>query len=182
MRETGVQLVLITGPAGVGKSTLAWEMSAQLAEAGTAHAVIESDELDRVFPRPTAADLAVLQPGTTDVSGLTLAALWSVYRKLGHDRAILSGVMLHLAFDTRWILAAIPDAELTVVRLQASDAALTARLSRRETDAGAAAQIARSLKQSARMAAQETGQMIVLATDGRTPADLAREVIGAIGW
>ena len=48
-----MQLLLITGPAGVGKSTLSWEMSAQLAAAQVAHAVIETDELDRVFPRPT---------------------------------------------------------------------------------------------------------------------------------
>jgi adenylylsulfate kinase-like enzyme len=43
-----MQLLLITGPAGVGKSTLGWEMSAQLAAAQVAHAVIETDELDRV--------------------------------------------------------------------------------------------------------------------------------------
>ncbi|MBY3193601.1 MULTISPECIES: nucleoside-triphosphatase [Rhizobium] len=47
-----MQIVLVTGPAGVGKSTLCWEMSAQLAAEGVAHAVIETDELDRVFPRP----------------------------------------------------------------------------------------------------------------------------------
>jgi anion-transporting ArsA/GET3 family ATPase len=52
-----MQLLLITGPAGVGKSTLSWEMSAQLAAAQVAHAVIETDELDRVFPHPNADEL-----------------------------------------------------------------------------------------------------------------------------
>ena len=74
-----VQILLITGPAGVGKSTLCWEMSAQLAAAEVDHAVIETDELDRVFPRPRAGDLARIRPGATDVSGINLAAIWSTY-------------------------------------------------------------------------------------------------------
>jgi hypothetical protein len=113
--EGDMQLLLITGPAGVGKSTLSWEMSAQLAAAQVAHAVIETDELDRVFPRPNADELDRIQPGTTDVSSINLAAIWSTYRALGHTRLIMSGVMMHLDLDKRWILSAIPEAQITVV-------------------------------------------------------------------
>lgn len=56
MSET-TQIVLITGPAGVGKSTLCWEIGAQLTAAQIPHVIIETDELDRVFPRPRAEDL-----------------------------------------------------------------------------------------------------------------------------
>lgn len=91
-----MELLLITGPAGVGKSTLCWEMSAQLAAAEVAHAVIETDELDRVYPRPTSQDLNRIQPGTIDVSTINLAAIWSTYRALGHTRLVMSGVMMHL--------------------------------------------------------------------------------------
>jgi 2-phosphoglycerate kinase len=45
-----VDILLITGPAGVGKSTLCWEIGAELGKAGVPHAIIESDELDRVWP------------------------------------------------------------------------------------------------------------------------------------
>jgi Mrp family chromosome partitioning ATPase len=62
------KIVLITGPAGVGKSTLNWEVSAQLAAAGLRHAAIETDELDRIFPIPRASELEALRPGMTDVS------------------------------------------------------------------------------------------------------------------
>ena len=103
-----MELLLITGPAGVGKSTLCWEMNARLAAAKVGHAVIETDELDRVFPRPAPEELARIQPGTTDVSSINLAAIWSTYRALGDTRLIVSGVMVHLDFDRRWILAAIP--------------------------------------------------------------------------
>jgi 2-phosphoglycerate kinase len=99
----GMEITLITGPAGVGKSTLCWEMSLQLATVNVAHTVIETDELDRVFPRPSAEDLARIRSGTTDISSLNLAAIWSTYRALGHTRLIMSGVMMHLEFDRRWI-------------------------------------------------------------------------------
>lgn len=177
-----MQLLLITGPAGVGKSTLCWELSAALATAQVAHAVVETDELDRVFPRPTTEELDRLQPSTIDVSSINLAAIWSTYRALGHTRLIMSGVMLHLAFDRRWILAAIPDAEITVVRLAVSEPELLARLAQREIGSGAQAQVERSLRQARRMADENAEGLIVVPTDGRTPVELASIVLEKTGW
>lgn len=177
-----MRLLLITGPAGVGKSTLGWELSAQLASDKIAHAVIETDELDRVFPKPSAEALATLRPGTSDVSAINLAALWSTYRALGHTRLIMTGVMLHLDFDRRWILSAIPEAEITVVRLLASEPTLLTRLAQRETGAGAAAQAQRSLRQASRMATQAAEGIAVVVTDGKSPAALAQAVLRETGW
>jgi energy-coupling factor transporter ATP-binding protein EcfA2 len=173
---------LITGPAGVGKSTLCWEMGGLLAAAGIAHAAIETDELDRVFPKPNAEALATLAPGARDVSQLNLAALWSTYRALGHQRLLMSGVMLHVDFDKRWILAAIPDAQITVVRLRASDESLLARLDQREQGAGRAGQIERSLRQSRRMRDERGDGFLLIDTDQRSSAELARAVLAQSGW
>lgn len=52
-------------------------MSEQLAAAQVAHVVIETDELDRVFPRPVIEELERTQPGATEVSSINLAAMWS---------------------------------------------------------------------------------------------------------
>jgi len=177
-----MRLLLITGPAGVGKSTLCWEMSAQLAAADVAHAVIETDELDRVFPRPSSTELDRIRPGTTDVSSINLAAIWSTYHALGHTRLIMSGVMMHLDFDRRWILAAIPEARITVVRMFATEAALLARLARREIGSSANEQAQRSLRQSRRMASQDAEGVIVLLTDGKRPAELAEVILQETGW
>jgi energy-coupling factor transporter ATP-binding protein EcfA2 len=179
---TPVEILLITGPAGVGKSTLCWEMGAVLAQAGIAHVAIESDELDRVFPKPGAEELAPLAPGARDVSQLNLVALWGTYRALGHTRLIMSGVMLHVGFDKGWILAAIPDARITVVRLRGNDASLRERIDRREAGAGREDQIERSLRQARRLAGETVGDFIVVETDGRSPTELAGEVLGKVGW
>lgn len=177
-----MQLLLITGPAGVGKSTLSWEMSAQLAAAEVAHAVIETDELDRVFPRPSAEELEEIRPGTIDVSSINLAAIWSTYRTLGHTRLIMSGVMMHLEFDRRWILAAIPEAQITVVRMLATEPTLLARLAQREIGSGAEEQAQRSLRQARRMANGDGEGAIILPTDGKAPAELAGIILQKTGW
>lgn len=177
-----MQLLLITGPAGVGKSTLCWEISAQLAAVQVAHAVIETDELDRVFPRPGSKELERIQPGTTDVTSINLAAIWSTYRALGHSRLIMSGVMMHLDFDRRWILAAIPEARITVVRMIATEPTLLARLAQREIGSGANEQAQRSLRQARRMASEDAEGVVVLPTDGKMPAELAEIILQKTGW
>lgn len=177
-----MDLLLITGPAGVGKSTLCWEMSAQLQAANVAHAVIESDELDRVYPKPSREELDRLLPGTIDFSSVNLAALWSTYRALGHTRLIMSGVMLHPAFDRRWILAAIPDAAMTTIRLIASEATLLARLAQREIGSGANEQAQRSLMQARRIEGEGSCDMLRIDTDGATPVALASDILRKVGW
>ncbi len=178
----GPQILLITGPAGIGKSTLCWEIGARLSALGIAHALIETDELDRVFPRPTLPELDKIDPGTVDVSSINLAALWSTYRALGHTRLIMSGVMVNLDFDRTWILRAIPDATITVVRLQAAESTLLARLARREIGSGREEQIQRTLRQTRRMAGEQTGGVIPVPTDGRTPQELVETIIRELGW
>ncbi len=177
-----IEILLLTGPAGVGKSTLSWEISARLAEAGIAHAAIESDELDRIFPRPSRQDLERLSPGTIDVSALTLKAIWSTYKELGSKRLILSGVMIHLDFDRRWITSAIPGARFTVVRLMATEENIASRLARRETEGSMEDQLGRSLRQMNRMATETGKDILYINTDGRTASEITDDVLARIDW
>jgi ABC-type cobalamin/Fe3+-siderophores transport system ATPase subunit len=54
MPITPVQVLLLCGPAGAGKSTLGWEIAAQLRRLGIGHVLLDSDELDRAWPLTTA--------------------------------------------------------------------------------------------------------------------------------
>jgi hypothetical protein len=175
-------VLLITGPAGIGKSTLCWEIGQRLAAARVPHAIIETDELDRVFPIPTKQELDRLRPGTVDVSAANLAAMWSNYRALGHRRLIMSGVMVHLPLDRAWIMNAIPEAKIQVVRLRATERTLIERLQIREVGSGRDEQIERSLRQSRRMEAQGSTDVLSVPTDDRAPQDLAVTILDAVGW
>jgi hypothetical protein len=173
---TGPHILLITGPAGVGKSTLSWEIALQLQHAGVPYAAIDTDELDRVFPAPPG------DPTKAALTGRNLHLLWSSFAALGHTRLILAGVMVDLDSDLPWITGAIPGATLTVVRLTARDDTLARRVRSREIGSGQNAQLQRTLAQASRIAAQPRDDVLLLATDGKTPAELARVVLRDTGW
>jgi phosphoribulokinase len=73
-------VLLITGAAGVGKSTVSWEVSDELKRRGLPHAVIDTDELDRVWP------LDLDDPRRRAINVANLTAWWSGYRDLGVER------------------------------------------------------------------------------------------------
>jgi gluconate kinase len=158
----------ISGPAGVGKSSVAFEISLQLQATGTDHALIDTDELDRLFPVPD--DYRAL-------SEENLAAVWRGFARRGASRLILAGVYLDRPVELEWIARAVPGARFTLVRLVASDETIAERVRRRELGSGMDAQLGRSLHQAARMAADVQDGVTVVATDGRDLVSVAEHVL-----
>lgn len=162
-----VDVLVISGAAGVGKSSTAYEISHQLRIAGVAHAVLDSDELDHIYPLPR--DL----PRLTERD---LAAVWEGLRAYGARRLVLVGVFLHRPSESAWIARAVPGARFTHVQLVASRAVLVDRIRRREIGSGADCQIARTMAQLEALEPEEADVRLV-PTDAAPVEGVAREII-----
>ena len=177
IRETEEQVVpevvLISGAAGVGKSSTAFEMSMQLQAFGVAHALVDTDELDRIFPVPD------------DLYRLTernLAAIWQAFRERGACRLIVVGVYVHEPSELAWLGRAIPDARFTMVRLAASLPTLADRIGQREIGSDRAGQLQRARRQLRKLGRERRPNVHVISTDGVDVVDTAAEIIRLAGW
>jgi len=167
-------VLLVSGPAGVGKSTLSYEVAAQLRQDGLAHVVLDSDELDRVWPLSDSEQ--------SELNRANLTAFWSNATALGHIRLVLVGVFLDPDVNRLWIDAAVPNAKVTRVVLDASDDELERRVMAREIGSGAGDQLTRTLIQASQFRLRNAGSPDVLDTNGADVAELARQVIERAGW
>ncbi|WP_228282492.1 AAA family ATPase [Rubrobacter tropicus] len=161
----------MTGPGGVGKTTVAHEVCRQLQAADVAHAMIDTDELDRVYPPPGG------DPHKTDLTRRNLAAVWSNLRDAGAPRLILTMVAVSLSDELANIREAIPEARIVAVRLYASEDALLERVRRREVGSGYGHQAPRSIGQSRVMGRECGGDRSVVDTTARSVPETAREVL-----
>jgi Mrp family chromosome partitioning ATPase len=161
-------VLVISGPAGVGKSATAFEVSNQLRAADVDHVLIDTDELDRIYPVPD--DLS-------DVTERNLAAMWRTFATRGARRLIILGVFLDGASELEWLRRAIPDAAITCVRLSASDSTLVDRVTRRELGSDRDAQLERTRRQVLRLDSDRRDDITSIATDGRSLEDIAGEIL-----
>jgi gluconate kinase len=107
-----VPLVLVTGPVGVGKTTVASALADALVDEGVPTACVDGDALTEVHPA---------SPGDEMGEGVLLAnleAAWGVYRAAGARCLVLAQVVESEA-GIRPFADAIPGADVTVIRLDA---------------------------------------------------------------
>jgi cytidylate kinase len=169
-----VPVLVITGPVGVGKTTVAVAMSELLDRAGMPHALADVDYLRWSHPSPPH------DPFNMALGLRNLEAVWANYRAAGAERLIVVDIVESRA-DVAGYRAAIPGAAVLVVRLQAALPAILRRLQERETGA--------SLEWHQRRAAELVTQMerdrvedLVVDTEGKAVAEIARDVLARTGW
>lgn len=173
-RTTGVEVLLIGGRSGVGKSTVGWEVAAQLAAADVAHAYLEGDTLDAVHPRPA-----------VDVTAANLTALWRTYAGLGQRRLVYTNTasVLDSAMIRRALAAAgAAGVHVLGVLLTAADDTANRRLAGREIGSDLDRHVRRSAEMATRLAADAPPWVTRIGTDDRTVTDIAAEIVAYTGW
>ncbi|MCP2245898.1 hypothetical protein LX86_004644 [Lentzea aerocolonigenes] len=169
------EALLIGGRSGVGKTTVGWEVSAQLQAAGVSHCLVEGDNLDQAFPAPPD------DPSRTKMTEANLAALWGNYAGLGYRRLIYTNTVSVLEPDLiARAMGGTP--RITSVLLTAEDATARNRLTAREIGGQLDAHLQRSATMAVHLAEAAPTDVVRIATDGRAVAVIAREVVAATGW
>ncbi len=170
-----VPTILVTGPVGVGKTTLIDEMSGLLRSAGVPHATVDFDQLTACYPRSPEDDV-----WGTNLGLANLAALWRNYAALGADRLLLARVIEDRK-ELDGYRDAVPGAAIVVVRLRASPSTLQERIRRRGEGRGMEWHLDRAVELAPLMDKQRVEDFVV-ETEGRQPGELARETLRRVGW
>ncbi|GAB2903262.1 nucleoside/nucleotide kinase family protein [Streptomyces mayteni] len=173
---TSYELLLIGGGAGVGKTTVGWEVSATLQTGGTAHCLIEGDYMDQIHPAP--AD----DPHRAAITERNTAAIWANYAALGQRRLVYTNTVSVLEEPMLRRAMGGGDIRATRVLLTAEEATVRARLARREIGSQLHAHIERSLLMARELSETVPEGTVRIPTDGRSVRDIARQVIEAAVW
>lgn len=174
MTPIAVPTLIVTGPVGVGKTRIAYEIANLLEEAALPHACIDMDTLRSCYPRP-ANDRFNIALGLKN-----LAAVWENCRLAGATHLILADVV-ESSDERAAYRAAVPDATVTIARLRASLDTLAERVGVRETGSGHEWHLHRAAELAAQMDRDQVEDFVV-ETDGRTVTAIAREIVERCGW
>ena len=166
-----IKVLLIGGRSGVGKTTVSYEVSEQLRQQEVAHALIDGDNLDAVYPKSEYFDF----------TWSNLAAIWRNYRAHGHDRMIYVNTVSVLE-DQNIRRALGEEVEITGVLLTASDAKVSERLTRREIGSALKYHLERSAANSAHLDTAAPEWVHRVSTDGRTVREIAESILRLTGW
>ncbi|MEV4176678.1 hypothetical protein [Nonomuraea sp. NPDC049709] len=118
MRNLPLPVLWLSGPTGVGKSSVGWEVFAQLTRDGVKAAFVDTDQISLCYPMPEAM--------THRIRARSLAAMWPHFRQEGMRCLVLSGFVDTLD-EVREYTALLPEAALTLCRLRVDSAELKER-------------------------------------------------------
>ncbi|MDT0305863.1 hypothetical protein RM780_02655 [Streptomyces sp. DSM 44917] len=171
------EVLLLGGRAGVGKTTVGWEVSALLRGAGVAHAVIDGDFMGQVHPAPEG------DPRRAGIAERNLTAVWGNYARLGYRRLVYTNTVSVLPEAAGMFERAMGvGVRMVRVLLTASDATARERLAGRELGSELEKELAGSARKARLLDERAPAGTLRVGTDGRGVVDIAREVVRATGW
>jgi hypothetical protein len=170
------ELLLIGGRSGVGKTTVGFEVSAQLQRADVAHCLVDGDHLGFAYPKPKD------DPHGTRLTQANLAALWQNCRALGYTRLIYVNSVCVLPDEQAWISAVVGAQEARSVLLTADDISVAERLGHRELGSELAAHLRRSARTSTRLERSCPPAVTRVPTADVSVQAVAAEVLSLVDW
>jgi adenylylsulfate kinase-like enzyme len=182
-------ILVICGPTGVGKSTIAFRLYMQYLGAGLAAGYVDLDQIGFISPaRPD-------DPGSHRLKARNLAAMWQNYRAAGATHLIAAGPIESNAAVQTYI-DAFPRATVTLCRLHAGPEELTHRVMSRGAGGswpqpgdplrGKSDEYLRAVADQAiatdGVLERENVGALRIDTDGHTPEQSAGLIAAATGW
>jgi len=168
MPTDSIHILLITGPVGVGKSTVADEVFEILRKTSTPIALVNFDELTYASPLNN-------DPHGTKLGLKNLSAIWQNYYSLGIRNLIIPYVIEDQEEIERFRSSA-PGSVISVVRLSASTKTLHERLRARQLGGSLEWHLERADELNSLYANNNLGN-IIINTDNKTIHAVAEEVI-----
>jgi hypothetical protein len=169
------EALFIGGRAGVGKSSVGYEIHAQLSAARVKHCLIEGDNLDQAWPVPHEHGLRLAEQH--------LAAMWASYRTADYRRMVYTNTASVFEKELSALTEAMGDSpRVTAILLTCSDAAARQRLAQREIGSGLDSHIERSDLMARKLEQDAPTWIHRVPTDGRPVTDIAAEAIALTGW
>lgn len=169
MQNKEIPVLILSGPVGVGKSSVTIEIAKILSDKNISHGLIDVDYLRYVYP-PPADDPFYLRLGYKN-----LAAVAENYRNVGVKRLIISNVIEEQK-NLDDIRKAIPGAKLIVVRLRGKLKTIQDRLRKRESGKSLSGYLNRAKELSEQLEKAKVEDMVVN-IDEKSLHEVAEEVI-----
>jgi hypothetical protein len=165
-----IEVLVLNGSPGSGKSTLANAIAEQLRQLNIAHAVIDIDELGRVYP----------ELGSS-LAWTNLGSMWPNYAAISNLKVILP-ICIDSEKDLEALRNAAPCKEITICELVANDSILKDRVTKREPNEYWQRKL-RNLadRHISKNFADRSGDFRV-STDDKSIDDAAQEILEHLGW
>lgn len=170
--------LLISGVAGVGKSTVADAIGGVLSAAGLVTAVIDTDALAQFGPPPDHGG-RLGQSFYDHLKCINLAAVWANFQAAGARFAVVSAGIESVPLRRRYA-GSLAGCEVQMVRLIAATDTVRQRLYDRDRKAQRERHLRTLVEQEARLAAAAIEDFTVV--NDRPAIVVAREVIARAGW
>ncbi len=167
-------LMVISGPVGVGKTTIGSELSSVLERQAIAHSFIDLDGLTNSFPRnpddPFGSKLALAN----------LSLVWTNFQNHGSKNLIVARVM-ETPGDGERLSEATGIYPVTICQLHAPGSTLLSRVRKREIGSARDWHERRALELAGQLEHVSFADFRI-STEDRLPTEIAQEIATKVAW